>query len=882
MRKLLGLFPKPSHYAGIEEGAIVKAGDKVALRMALAFPDAYEVGMSYLGHKILYDIINANPAWWAERVMAPELEASEIMRARGVALATLESDTPLRNLDLIGFAVTHELCFTDVLHMLDLAGIPLRAAHRSQNLGECPIVMAGGGALLGAEPLAPFLDLAALGDGEEMLPEILALLEKAKASAWTRQEFLLEARLIPGVYVPAFFHDGEDGRLKPALANYRPGRRVVADMNAVPYPAAQVVPVGAVHNRLALEIARGCPNGCRFCHAGMVYRPLRERDPQILAETLEECLDRTGFEEISFLALSAGDYSALKSLRASTYERCARGQIVLSLPSLRVGSVDDEILAGMASMRRTGCTLAPEAGSQRLRDVINKNISEEQIINHARKLLEHGWRQVKLYFMIGLPTETDADLEGIANLCRQVRDAGGPDAPKLRVTAAISPFVPKPFTPFQWEEQIARSEIRRRVNLLLDLFKKAKGLTLRWHDPDSSYLEGILSRGGRELADVVEKAYHKGAVFCGWAEKFSLHPWLEAFAECGINPDDYLKPRQPGEPLPWDHLECGVAEKYLLRERERAHAAKTTPPCGPNSCGQCGACDKASAPSRLPSPASSRQTYGLRLATAPTELQPVSARMINAKADLLQARGQKPKLQEALTFKAAQYRVWHRKNGGFAWLSHLELQSLLDRALRRAGLPVAFSQGFHPLPLISFGRALPVGAQSDAEWFAVTLYQSLPPGEVATRLNALTHPDLRILAVEPVTGKQRTEQSSMETFRLDMASETQTADVASCFADFAARTEVSYEKTGKKGSRIMNLRPFLLGWTLRSSPVSESAVTFQLDWRNAYLSPLAFTGAVLAPMGEGIMETVKITKTAQHFASGRIWPPTAKGMARPV
>jgi radical SAM family uncharacterized protein len=514
MRELLPLLPRPSRYAGIEDNVCRKDPARVRLRVALAFPDTYEVGMSYLGQKILYGVVNARPQWWAERVMAPAREAAAVLRAHNAPLATLESDTPLIRTHALCFSITHELCYTNVLYMLDLAGIPLRSADRPESLEACPLVVAGGGALLSAEPLTPFIDLMVLGDGEESLPDVLDLLETARAKGWTRQELLRAAPRIPGVYAPSLFAPASDAPgapLRPLLPSCpRPARRIVADLNQAAYPVRQVVPVGAVHNRLSLEIARGCTRGCRFCHAGVVYRPVRERSPENIHSLLRRCLDETGFDEISFLSLSTGDYSALKTLSLSVLDRCAEEQISLSLPSLRVGSIDDAIMERMAELRRTGCTLAPEAGSQRLRDVINKGVSEEGLLLHVQKLLEHGWRQVKLYFMIGLPTETDADLLAIAELCRKVRDAAGPGGPRLQVTAALSPFVPKPFTPFQWVEQIGQEEIKRRVNLVRNAFRGLKCLKLRWHEPAMSHLEGILSRADRRMADVVELAYRKG------------------------------------------------------------------------------------------------------------------------------------------------------------------------------------------------------------------------------------------------------------------------------------------------------------------------------------------------------------------------------------
>ena len=889
MRPLLPLLPKPSRYAGIEDNACRKNPADVRVRVALAFPDTYDVGMSYLGQKILYNIVNSHPQWWAERVMAPEREAGDILRAHNTPLATLESDTPLRSMHCLSFSITHELCYTNVLYMLDLAGIPLRMADRPQDLRACPLVIAGGGALLSAEPLTPFMDLMVLGDGEESLPDVLRLLETALDENWTRQRLLLEARYIPGVYVPSFFTQqyAPSGApvfpLVPVYEDYtRPARRIVANLNDAAYPTRQVVPVGAVHNRLSLEIARGCTRGCRFCHAGMVYRPVRERSPDNITELLDKCLSETGFDEISFLSLSTGDFSALKTLSFGVLDRCAREQISLSLPSLRVGSIDDEIIERMADLRRTGCTLAPEAGSQRLRDVINKGITEEGLLLHAQKLLEHGWRLVKLYFMIGLPTETDEDLAAITDICLKVRDAAGRGGPRLQVTAALSPFVPKPFTPFQWVPQIDQDEIQRRVNLVRQQFKGQKYLKLRWHEPAMSHLEGILSRSDRRMADVVEKAYRKGAIFTSWMEHFSLPPWLEALQECGLDAQECIGPREPGAPLPWSHLEAGISEEFLLRERERALAEKISDDCRYGACRQCGACDTKAGPSRMPhasSPANEEDATALhrnrlvlpqrdQLAHAPTRDE--DGRLV-----CRPQANRPPKITAELTVKAAQFRVWHSKAQGSAYLSQLELQAVLDRALRRAAMPLAFSQGFHPMPLLSFGRALPVGVESRAEWFALTLHKELTPQEVAARLNPLLPPGMQVLRVEPVDKTRRTEQACAEAFSLNLSTPEETHAAALCFSRFAELSERQFTRETKKGPRTTDIRLILRSWgSTRDGQGKEESVTFVADWSNHYLSPMVFCLAVLEEMGapDELRHKLRLMKTAQIFADGQTYP----------
>ncbi|MDR1659631.1 MAG: TIGR03960 family B12-binding radical SAM protein [Desulfovibrio sp.] len=887
MRELLPFFLKPSRYAGMETGVRRKNPADARFTVALAFPDTYDVGMSYLGQKILYDVVNSQPRWLAERVMAPEREVAAVLRARNAPLCTLESDTPLAKTDCLAFSVTHELCYTNVLYMLDLAGIPLRTADRPQSLTACPLVIAGGGALLSAEPLTPFVDIMALGDGEETLPDLLRLLEKALEAAWPRRRLLEEARFIPGVYVPSLFAEPDcpGGPPTPLFADYaRPARRIVADLDAAPYPVRQITPVGAVHNRLSLEIARGCTRGCRFCHAGMVYRPARERSlPNILA-LLRDCLTRTGFDEVSFLSLSAGDFSALKGLCMNALDYCATERISLCLPSLRVGSIDDEILERMAALRRTGITLAPEAGSQRLRDVINKGVTEEALLLHAQKLLEHGWRQVKLYFMIGLPTETDDDLAAIAELCRKVRDAarGGP---RMTVTAAIAPFVPKPFTPFQWEAQISLEEMRRRTDLLRKFFAKQKCLKLRWHEPAMCLLEGILSRADRRMADVVEKAYKNGAIFCSWADNFDLSPWLDALRECALDARACTGPRIPGAPLPWSHLEAGVSEDFLLRERARAldaNGAKITGDCRYGACSRCGACDTDAAPSLLAR--AGAESIGNRL-VLPQRDQRAHLPALDARGHLVcRARPNRPpRIDMPLTVKAATYRVWHTKTAGSAFLSQLELQAMLDRALRRAKLPLTFSQGFHPLPLLSFGRALPVGVESLVEWFTVTLRAPLAPREIAERLTALP-PGVEITGVEQLSKTSRTEPAPVEKFCLRLAGDDISA-AARCFEDFTAQQSFTYSRKTKNGPRSADIRPVLHCWNTsvvssRAGGAPVPAVTFVADWRTLYLSPPAFCCAVLAPLApeDALRPRLLLVKTAQLYNEDDIRKASCKGV----
>lgn len=877
MRELLPLLPRPSHYIGIEEGAVHKTGQPLDFHCALAFPDTYEVGMSYLGQKILYTMLNNHETWWAERVMAPCREAGEILRRHNTPLATLESDTPLADLHLIGFSITHELCYTNVLYMLDLAGIPLRTEQRmaGDSLTEWPIIMAGGGATLSAEPLAPFVDVMVLGEGEESMADFAHLHIEARKQGWTRTRFLQECRHIPGIYVPSLFTDSAEAGVapRPLLDDYSSiCRRIVPDFNKAAYPVRQVVPIGAVHNRLSLEIARGCTRGCRFCHAGMVYRPVRERSLDNLQHLLEDCLSQTGFDEVSYLSLSTGDFSALKTLFMSTVDRCAQEQISVSLPSLRVGSIDDSIMERMAGIRRTGATLAPEAGSQRLRDVINKGITEEELLLHVQKLIEHGWQQVKLYFMIGLPTETQEDLDAIVELCRKVRDAGGRGNPRLQVTVAISPFVPKPFTPFQWEPQLGLDEIRERIHYLRELCKQQKCIKMRWHEPVMSHLEGILSRGDRRLADVVEKAYRKGGIFASWMDGFRIEPWLEALEECGLKAQDYTGARAVDGPLPWDHLEAGISIDFLRRERERALAGKITDDCRYQACRQCGSCDTKAGPSRLPR--LTEDTTYANILNLPQRDQEANTPRFDEDGKLFCPKGaaKPPSIAPELTIKALELRIWHTREGAAAFLSQLELQAILERALRRADLPMAFSQGFHPLPLLSFGRALPVGVSSKAEWFAVTLRKPFGTDMVAQRLAPCLPSGMNVLLVTPVAKGQRTEQAIAERFvGKHKGSAEQRAAFADAWRRFAAEDSVLWTRETKKGERTTDIRALVSHIDVQEN----GTVEWTSDWAAGYLSPLSLTLAVMGcteKRQEDVLPHLHLAKTAQVFSDGSIYP----------
>lgn len=598
IESLMATVQKPVRYMGGEFNSVMKNPDEVDVRFAFLFPDTYEVGMSHLGMKILYHAINRRPYAWCERVFSPWVDMADAMRAAGVPLFSLESRTPVSEFDLLGVTLQYEMSFTNVLDALDLAGLPLRAADRK----EGPFVIAGGPCAFNPEPLAPFVDLVALGDGEVETIELVDCYRAWKASGAPREAFLQEAAKIRGIYVPSLYDVGYHPDGTVASVSPRPGsgapevvrKAMVADLNSAEYPEKLIVPYGeVVHNRIMLEIFRGCTRGCRFCQAGMIYRPVRERSPEKLMEMAQKLVGATGYDEISLMSLSSGDYSCLPELAREMVERFAARRVRISLPSQRIDNVLTETLRETQKVKKTALTLAPEAGTQRLRDVINKGVTEDDLVRSVTDAFEQGWSAVKLYFMIGLPTETDEDVLAIAELARLVRRCyfSVPKerrAPGLRITVSASVFVPKNFTPFQWEAQLDAETVVRRQKLLRDALREVKGVDFKYHAPDVSFIEAVFARGDRRLADVLERAYRLGCRFDGWSDQFRYDLWLKAFEEIGLDPAFYaLRERPAGEVFPWDHLDCGVTKSFLAREREKAARGETTHDCR-KGCVGCG------------------------------------------------------------------------------------------------------------------------------------------------------------------------------------------------------------------------------------------------------------------------------------------------------
>ena len=597
LEKILMDVQKPGRYTGGELNAVIKDKSAVDVRFAFCFPDTYEVGMSHLGMKILYSQFNAHPAVWCERVFAPWEDMERLMRERGIPLYGLESGDPITDFDFIGFTLQYELSYSNVLNMLDLAGIPVLSRDR-EGLGR--IVVAGGPCACNPEPLSDFIDLFFLGEGEEVDLEVIELYRACKQKGASRQAFLRAAAQIPGVYVPSLYEvayraDGTIERVVPQQGvPATVQKRIITNLDETFYPESFVVPfVEVVHDRAVQEVFRGCIRGCRFCQAGFLYRPVREKSVDTVDRQSRRLCETTGYDEISLSSLSTSDYTKITGLLTRLLDWSEQEKISLSLPSLRVDGFSDELVEKLQVIRRSGLTFAPEAGTQRLRDVINKNVTEEEILATCRKAFSGGWTNVKLYFMIGLPTETLDDVAGIASLGQRGVDAYYrlPDRPKgksVQVTVSASSFVPKPFTPFQWEPQDTVEMLRQKQNHLISAVTTRK-IKCNWHDADTSFLEGVFARGDRRLGPVLLKAHKLGCKFDGWADFFDLSRWLEAFEACGVDPAFYANRRRSfDEVLPWDHLDYGITKEFLVRECETAYQNKTTPNCRAH-CSGCGA-----------------------------------------------------------------------------------------------------------------------------------------------------------------------------------------------------------------------------------------------------------------------------------------------------
>ncbi len=752
-------FRKPSRYIGNEVNSVHRDGN---VKVALCFPDTYEIGMSHVGLKILYSIINNIDSASAERVFAPWIDFESYIRQHDIPLTSLEFQRPLSEFNIVGFTLQYELSYTNILNMLDLGGIPLNSEDRGDDF---PLIIAGGPCAVNPLPLAPFIDAFVIGDGEEIIKEIIDVYSRAG----DKNDLLNALSELEGVYVPSV-HDGSTKKIR---------RRFVKDLDKAVFPDSPVLPfTPLVHDRVAIEVARGCTRGCRFCQAGMIYRPLRERSPENVLSIAQTSLANTGYDEVSFISLSTGDYSSLLPLIKSFNNECAGSHISVSLPSLRVASINSDVLQEIKSVRKTGFTIAPEAGTARLRDVINKDLTDEEYEATLEKVFKEGWKKIKLYFMIGLPTETMDDIDSLINMAIFAQKKGRQIAGRrVDINVGISALVPKPHTPFQWAGQESMAALREKQDYIKKAFRK-RGIHFKGQYVENSLMEAVFSRADKKCSELLLKAWELGCRFDAWSEHFNFDKWVEASEKTGINLNEYASRNfDLDDALPWDFVDTGITKSFLKSEYKKAMNEKTTPDCR-ESCYGCGLeCDEKT-----------------KTQSAESTAHRATAKKTTAKRIDVPGR----------------LRVRFSKTGEMRYLSHRELITALFRAMKRASVPLAYSSGFHPHPKISLGPALAAGVEGLNEFFDITITSVIDPGRFKTRLNSELPEGLTILNAALIPGSEPSLNDMFSVYQYEIQIDNDLKDNITSFI----KTEKCLVSRKKKE---VNVRPMVKNAEIRDN-----------------------------------------------------------------
>lgn len=785
--EILPRVEKPSRYLGTEVNSVHKDARKVAVRLALCFPDLYDIGLGNLGLHILYAILNGREDTWAERVYAPAKDMEAELRTRGLPLFGWESKDALSAFDGIGFTLQSELTFTNILNVLDLAGLPLRTKDRREH---DPLTFAGGPAVFNPEPLAPFFDFFVIGDGEDIVHEIADVLRDCSS----RADRLRALSRIEGIYVPALypFHTTAEGRILPDPTAPKIRKRTTDSLDGATFPVNYIVPfTEQVHDRVSLEVLRGCTQGCRFCQAGMTTRPVRERSIENIGQLMERTLDATGYEEVSLVSLSTCDYSRVRTMVDHTVQIARARNVAVGLPSLRLDSFSVELADMVADTRRTGLTFAPEAASPRLRALINKWIPDEDLLTMSAEAYARGWDHVKLYFMIGLPTERDDDIDAIADLCRRTIEAGRRYNRKASVRTGVSTFVPKPFTPFQWAAQIDHHETERRQRHLLDRLRTMPQVKFGRHHPEETFLEGLVSRADRRGADLIEAAFRQGARFDAWSEHLDFPAWERAIAEVGYDVVDALRERKVDEPLPWDHIDIHIPKTWFAEDWARAQVLQHAQDCRHSKCHKCGVIDVK---------------------------RPLCAAMLRgsiagAKEEKSWVRTPVPERKNLPGVFRIRFRVGRVERARY--LSHLETASAWHRSLRRAKLPLAWSDGFHPHPKVNFSTALPVGEESTAEYMDVVMTARVDVADALAALQATLPPDFVALAAVEVPVNAEGLMNLIEAVDYLLVPGRAPEDLPERVAGILASEAISVERNSKRGPIFVDIRPMIRHVSLR-------------------------------------------------------------------